>query len=104
MTTVIQTQVKVHKHMRDSWHVYTCDQLPGLYVASKDHRIAYEDVPFAIRELIRLDFGLECVVAHQRAYPDLQELVTAVVDGIAEQTDEDSGDLSFVVQYIAHAA
>jgi len=34
----------VTRKARDGWFVYTCDDLPGLYVASKNDRIAYNEL------------------------------------------------------------
>ena len=49
----------------DDWHVFTCQDLPGLYVASGDRETAYNDVSKSIEALLRLDFGIEC-----RAFPE----------------------------------
>jgi hypothetical protein len=64
------TEVSVRRKVKDGWHVYTCDQLPGLYVAHPDDRIAYNDVPGSIAALLRLNYGMECVVAHKVPYHD----------------------------------
>lgn len=36
-------------------HVFTCKELPGLLIAHKDYKTAYDDVPLAIEKLIELD-------------------------------------------------
>lgn len=57
--TSTSIQVK-YRHMLDGWHVFTSDELPGLYVASKDAELAYHDVATAIEKLLLLDEGIKC--------------------------------------------
>ena len=49
--------VNIRYKCRDEWHIFTSDDLPGLYVASKDVKKAFEDVPVAVNKLIELDYG-----------------------------------------------
>lgn len=44
----------------DGWHVFSSDELPGLYVASQDAETAYNDVAVAIEKLIELNIGVSC--------------------------------------------
>jgi hypothetical protein len=34
------TEIQVVRRNRAGWHIYTCEALPGLYVASKDDKTA----------------------------------------------------------------
>jgi len=109
VATLIQVPVRVHRTVRDGWHVYTCEQLPGLYVASKDQRKAYGDVPIAIQALIKLDFGVDCLVAHKVEYQDIQEIggfsertAETVADRTAAWLSGEDGDVSFVIQCVQH--
>lgn len=65
---LIATEIQVVRRIRSGWHVYTCDALPGLYIASKNDKKAYNDVPAAIRMLFKLDFGVEVCVHHKTDY------------------------------------
>ena len=112
MTAEMATVIHVHREVRDNWYIYTSDQLAGLYLASPDDRKAYDDLPAAIRELIRLESGVECRVVHVIDYREFQErmrLATRAVSAVAERTTEllRSGDISFVVECVrpdnAHA-
>jgi hypothetical protein len=114
MATVIEVPITVHRKVRDGWYVYTCDQLPGLYVASPDDRKAYDDLPTAIRTLVKLTYGTDCLVAHKVEYQDFEDmagLTGRAAAAIAERTRElltgNASDLSFVVQCVrsddAHA-
>jgi hypothetical protein len=55
-------QVTITRRTRDGWYIYTCDQLPGLFVASPDNCAAYADLPYVIATLLKADHGIECVV------------------------------------------
>ncbi len=64
----IATEIQVVRRSRGGWHVYTCDALPGLYVAHQDDKKAYDDLPTAIRTLFKLDFGVDVSVHHKIDY------------------------------------
>lgn len=66
--TPIATEIQVVRRVRGEWFVYTSDAMPGLYVASKDDKVAYNDLPAAIRMLFKLDFGSEVSVHHKIDY------------------------------------
>ncbi len=40
---------------QDDWHVFTSEQLPGLYVASRYYDIAFNDVQVSVDMLVQLD-------------------------------------------------
>ena len=68
MSDGISTEVIVTRRARDGWFVYTCDDLPGLFVASQDDRTAFDDLPASIQKLLKLDLGIECRVPHKVTY------------------------------------
>jgi hypothetical protein len=113
LATVVEVPITVHRQVRDGWFVYTCDQLPGLYVASQDDKKAYNDLPNAISKLVKLTFGVECIVALKEEHAGFEDLalseraLQAVADRTYELLASGNGDLSLVVQCIrnevAHA-
>jgi len=105
MTDNVTTEICVRKTVRDGWHVYTCKELPGLYVAHKNDRTAYDDLPTAIQKLVKLDDGVDCTVSHKLTYAEfiqqahlsetaLRNLKTATNRLI----DEDEGYIPFILQ------
>lgn len=60
------TSIDIAYKMADGWHVFTSEQLPGLYVASPDAETAYNDVGPALEMLLKLDEGIVC-----KAKPEL---------------------------------
>jgi hypothetical protein len=70
MSVPTTTDISVKRKVKDGWHVYTCDQLPGLYVAHVDDRVAYNDVPRSVESLLKLNFGMDCKVSHKVSYAD----------------------------------
>lgn len=65
---LIAFEIQVVRRLRSGWHVYTCDTLPGLYVASQDDKKAYNDLPLAIQTLFKLDHGVSVSVHHKTDY------------------------------------
>jgi hypothetical protein len=68
MNDRLSTEISVKRRVQDGWYVYTCDQLPGLLVASRDDGVAYNDVPKSIQNLMKLDYNLDCLVFHKVEY------------------------------------
>ena len=66
----VSTEISVRYCERDGWHLFTCGDLPGLFVASKDRKLAFSDLPDAIRMLLKLDFKRNYVVSHKLAYEE----------------------------------
>lgn len=62
-TMSTRTTITVRYKFVDDWHVFQSDQVPGLYVASRDSKAAYEDVGPSIKLLMKLNEGVECDVA-----------------------------------------
>ena len=54
----------------DGWHVFQSDELPGLYVASRDAEKAFHDVPLSIQTLVLLDEGIECIAVPEMSFPE----------------------------------
>ena len=61
-------EVKIIYRHKDGWHLFTSDGMDGLFVASPDRRKAFDDVPVAVRELLRLDHGIDCVAEWTLTY------------------------------------
>ena len=61
----------------DGWHVFQSDELPGLYVASRDAEKAFHDVALSIQTLVRLDEGIECTAVPETSF---QEFVASLKD------------------------
>jgi hypothetical protein len=57
--TFAKTSICAKYKSVDGWHIFDSDDLPGLYVASRDAVTAYEDVAPAIEALIDLDEGIK---------------------------------------------
>jgi hypothetical protein len=70
MSSNASTVVIVNRKERDGWFVYTSDDIPGLYVASHDDQVAYDDLPASIRLLVKLNHGIECQVFHTVPYAE----------------------------------
>ena len=68
----IETTVKVDYRNRDGWHVFTSQDVHGLYVASKDSRAAYDDVLLAVKRLMELDFSCDCTVTRPMSFEDFE--------------------------------
>ena len=62
MAQAIHATVQVAYSFRDGYHIFTSDEIYGLYVASRDARQAYESVAPAIRELARLNHQIDIEV------------------------------------------
>ena len=91
MANGFSTDVTVKRRERDGWFVYTSDELPGLFVACKNDQTAYDDVTASIRCLMKLDFGIDCVVTHRVTYADFVSkirLSQLARRAVAERTDE----------------
>jgi hypothetical protein len=108
MANGLTTEVLVRRQEKDGWHVYTCDKLPGLYVAHPDDRVAYNDLPNAIRLLVKLDDGIDCTVSHKLTYEQFVQRIR--LQGMADDNlrgridellaEDDDGDyLPFIIQH-----
>ena len=61
-------EIDVRYREKEGWHLFTCDALPGLFVASSDRQKAFHDLPKAIKRLHELDHGGEWVVFSRMTY------------------------------------
>lgn len=68
-----RTSILVEYKNADGWHVFTAQSLPGLYVASKNPRRAYDDVATAIQMLLKLDLGIKCEVVPETTLEEIME-------------------------------
>lgn len=73
--TFAKTSVCAKYKSVEGWHVFHSDDLPGLYVASKDPARAYEDVACAIETLIELDEGIKVEAKPEMSLADFLESV-----------------------------
>lgn len=62
MSDHTMTTVRVDYKEQDGWHVFSSDQIYGLYVASKELETAFEDVGPTIEKLIKLNYNLDVKV------------------------------------------
>ncbi len=76
-----------YKHA-DGWHVFQSDDLPGLYVASKDAERAYNDIAPSIELLIKLNEGITCKAIPELSY---REFVAAF------RRDDEEPDMALVM-------
>lgn len=93
------TEVYIKRRIRDGWYVYTSDMVPGLLVASKDDRRAYDDVPVAIKLLFKLDFNVEVSVANKLGYDEFMARVTLgdrAREAVTERTSDMMGDFTMI--------
>lgn len=58
----VTTSICVTYESKYDWHIFQSEDIKGLYVASKDARVAYNDIKTAIEKLVLLNEGLKCVV------------------------------------------
>lgn len=66
-------EVAITYEQKDGWHLFTCDRMKGLFVASPDLRMAYDDVPTAVRDLLKLDCNVECDVEWKLTYAGFRQ-------------------------------
>lgn len=94
------TSICVSYKCADDWHVFSSDDLPGLYVASKVAKVAFEDVATSIEKLILLNENI-----HIKAVPELsfkqfiEKIEGAEVDDILVLSDK-----RFIIREAAEAA
>ena len=72
---MVKTSIVTTYRAEDGWHVFVSDDLPGLYVASKDLYSAYHDVAPSIQALLKLDEGVDCTVAPEVSLQDFLAMV-----------------------------
>jgi hypothetical protein len=71
--TFARTSICAKYKSVEGWHVFDSDDLPGLYVASKDPVAAYEDVAPAIEALLELDEGIKVEAKPEMTLADFLE-------------------------------
>ena len=76
--------VDVQYKSLDGWHVFTSPNMSGLYVASKNAEVAFNDIPTAIQMLVKLDTGLDVKVEAAMPYDEFEACVA--------QRDVESGE------------
>jgi hypothetical protein len=69
------TAIQVKYRFIDGCHVYTSDDVYGLYVVNRDPRQAYEAVARSLEKLIQLNEGIVCRVEPALTYSELLRVV-----------------------------
>ena len=65
------TAIRVTYRFIDGHHVYTSDDVYGLYVAHKDPQKAYEAIAPSLEKLIKLNEGIVCRVEPALTYSEM---------------------------------
>ena len=68
-------EITVTYQTREGWHLFTSDQMDGLFVASPDLETAFEDVPNAVSMLLKLDHDFDCVVQPKLDFESFRALL-----------------------------
>jgi type I restriction enzyme R subunit len=63
--------IRVHYRFVGGYHVYTSDDVYGLYVANQDPYVAYDAVAQSLEKLIKLNEDLDCRVEPTLTFPHL---------------------------------
>ena len=107
----VSTEISVRYRERDGWHVFTCEELAGLFVASMDRKLAFSDLPDAIRELLKLDLKREYVVSHKLTYGEfvqrnwLSQRAQSTVNARTENLVSKGADaISFILEQSRESA
>ena len=105
MKQCVSAEIRVRYRERDKWHVFTCEELPGLFVASKDRKLDFSDLPDAIRMLLKLDFKRDYVVSHKLTYEEfvqrdwLSRRAQSTVNTRTEQlVSNEANAISFILE------
>ena len=102
------TEVIVRYRSSDDWHLFTSEQLDGLFVASQNIERAFNDVPNAIQTLLKLDHGFDCTARLKLSYDefirrmglrdDAQEAVARRTEELMEAMEPDrDGTFMFMI-------
>ncbi len=68
---IVNVNVKITE--RDGWFVAICKELPGFYLVHQDREAILEDVPEAIRVLVKAQHDLDCRVLPMKKSFDLTQ-------------------------------
>ena len=63
--------IRVNYRFMDGYHVYTSEDVYGLYVANRDAQAAYEAVAPSLERLIKLNEGVVCHVEPTFTFSEL---------------------------------
>ena len=75
MTRSATGSVRVEYRYVDGYHIFTSEDVYGLYVASRDAGRAFEDVAPALQELIRLNEGITCRVEKTLTFSEFVDTI-----------------------------
>lgn len=91
-------EVTVQYRTREGWHLFTSEQMDGLFVASPDLEAAFNDVPVAIEKLLKLDHDFDCIVQPKLdfgAFCALTEAHRAAQEAVDKRLEEQRRDAFF---------
>jgi len=63
--------IRVSYRFIDGYHVYTSEDVYGLYVANRDPRAAFQAVAPSLEKLMRLNEGISCRVEPALTFSEL---------------------------------
>lgn len=69
------TVIHVGYRYIEGYHVFTSEDVYGLYVAEKDSQKAFDAVAPSLQKLIMLNEGVKCVVEHAQTYIEFQRML-----------------------------
>lgn len=70
-----KTSIRVKYKNVDGWHVFTSEDIRGLYVASQDAEKAFRNVGPAIQAGLKLKLGVECEVEQEVSFAEFLKLI-----------------------------
>lgn len=89
--------IAVKYEFKNGYHIYTSDDVCGLYVASKDPERAFNHVAASIEKLIKLNDGLDSQVAPTRAYHEFVRQLADTREFVRQLADERGTSCAAVV-------
>lgn len=79
-----KTSVCVTYKNTEGMHVFMSDDLPGLYIASQDAQVAYNDISVAIETLLKLNQNIRVKAEPELSFAEFIKAVSST-EGKAEQ-------------------
>ena len=91
-------EVTVQYRTREGWHLFTSQQMDGLFVACPDLETAFTDVSVAIERLLKLDHDFDCIVQPKldfEAFCALTKSHRAAQEAVEKRLEEQRRDAFF---------
>ena len=105
MSAAFAKVIAVKRSAKDGWIIYTCEALPGLFLASDNCRQAYDELPGKIQTALMLDHGANFLVTHKTNYAEFTRRDDALLSLQGRRPDADSSThelLYFTLQRHGH--